>query len=1315
LVLELIVARHLRLAVIVDEDEALLVHHLILDQCRHIYEVLDTDRSGGAHRGRVYLAYAVLREGADGNAQAAALFAKETEVYNTVIAVATLFDARGSGLAFDRLAGLVFEDLADKISSADSSLNLANSIVVEAVIQGVSVRSGIAIDAGLAATVADALARSNRVVDLDTPEGSRVFLDRVVQAHKFVQSDLAADIASLAADKITIAGFNSRNADVGARIQGAQIYDVLPVYLAVGDAVAAEGSDQAPSVLRFTVTPQGTSVFPVSVAYRTEDGTATAGADYMAMEGQLTWAAGDISPRTISVTLCGDAVLEPDEAFRLVFSDAQNATLLVNGVQGRILNDDAFAYTSPTSADEHLVVSVDGPNLFLERDGEVIYQGTFATGGRIDLSGQAEDQLTVFASAATEVTQTIGLDGARTIDVDGHTISVAGLSRSADDLALDLTGLPQYLFEGKAVTIGITVPTSLNPATTTYRWTVSAADGGNPVTIGTSEAVEYFPDEDHGLIEVTLTDGARAYTVRREIFVYPPNMAPMATDDAADTNEQAPVITNVVANDTDVDGDPLTVSAVTQGSGGLVTFSGGSVTYTPNAAFYGPDSFSYTVSDGHGGTATATVSITVYDVTPPTTAVSSLSGTTGNNGWYRSAVTVGLLATDSASGVARTEYRVDGGGWTAYASAFTLSDGVHTVDYRSTDHAGNLESFKSQQIKIDIVAPVVTLTPARGADHNGWYNHAIGFSVRATDTGGSGVAGQTPDFTYGGPDSASISVNASATDEAGNVGSASFTFRYDATAPSITGSPDREANAAGWYNADLTVTFTAADNLSGLDAVTGPVTLHERAGQSVTGTVSDQAGNSASATVSGINIDETSPTISGAATTAPNAAGWYNGDVTVHWTVGDALSGIASAPADSMITGESNNLAASARVWDKAGNSASATVSGIKIDRTAAFTTASATGATQSASGWFTEPVTIALSAADQAGLSGVAATYYTVDGGAEQTYTGAFVLTADGTHTVTFWSVDNAGNVEQTRTLNVQIDKTAPTTGLSATGVYLPGTSFSWGSADQTSGVGSTVVKLDGQVVSSANSGSSVMLPGTHTVSVTTTDVAGNVATDTQTYTMTGVSVVNGSLFIVGTNGDDTISANVTDATHVSTSVNGGAAVSYVLGSGGHIIAYGLAGNDTVTVNGNVNAEIHGGDGNDTMTGGAGDDVVWGDGGNDVITGGAGNDVLLGGAASDRLVGSAGHDLLISGDLYGTHDGSAYDYAVLRALDDAWAALWAADTDLDSASDDVLDEAGSSDILTGSSGHDWFIIGSTDKITDLNSVTKDGDKISWV
>jgi hypothetical protein len=84
-----------------------------------------------------------------------------------------------------------------------------------------------------------------------------------------------------------------------------------------------------------------------------------------------------------------------------------------------------------------------------------------------------------------------------------------------------------------------------------------------------------------------------------------------------------------------------------------------------------------------------------------------------------------------------------------------------------------------------------------------------------------------------------------------------------------------------------------------------------------------------------VNLDKTPPTISGAATTAANAKGWYKDDVSIAWTCFDALSGIVACPPNSLISTEGTNQSASASVSDKADNSASATVSGIKLDKTA--------------------------------------------------------------------------------------------------------------------------------------------------------------------------------------------------------------------------------------------------------------------------------------------------------------------------------------------------------------------------------------------
>ena len=78
--------------------------------------------------------------------------------------------------------------------------------------------------------------------------------------------------------------------------------------------------------------------------------------------------------------------------------------------------------------------------------------------------------------------------------------------------------------------------------------------------------------------------------------------------------KKSPITINVLANDTDLDGDTLTVTGVTDGANGTVTIDDpltGEVTYTPDPDFDGPeDSFTYTISDGTG-TDTATVTVTV--------------------------------------------------------------------------------------------------------------------------------------------------------------------------------------------------------------------------------------------------------------------------------------------------------------------------------------------------------------------------------------------------------------------------------------------------------------------------------------------------------------------------------------------------------------------------------------------------------------------------------------------------------------------------------------------------------------------------------
>ena len=122
-----------------------------------------------------------------------------------------------------------------------------------------------------------------------------------------------------------------------------------------------------------------------------------------------------------------------------------------------------------------------------------------------------------------------------------------------------------------------------------------------------------------------------------------PNRAPVAVDDAATTAFATPVTTNVLANDTDPDGDTLAIGTVTPPPNGLAAVSGNAIVYTPNAGFAGTDRYTYTINDGRGGTASATVTVTV---TPqpnrPPVAVDDAATTP-----FGQPVTVNVLANDS--------------------------------------------------------------------------------------------------------------------------------------------------------------------------------------------------------------------------------------------------------------------------------------------------------------------------------------------------------------------------------------------------------------------------------------------------------------------------------------------------------------------------------------------------------------------------------------------------------------------------------------------------------------------------------------------
>jgi len=155
----------------------------------------------------------------------------------------------------------------------------------------------------------------------------------------------------------------------------------------------------------------------------------------------------------------------------------------------------------------------------------------------------------------------------------------------------------------------------LDPSTVT----VTDAPGHGSYTIDSSTGrINYTPNADYNgndQLRYTVSDsqGAVSNEATVSITVNPVNDAPVAGDDTVTTDEDTPVTIQVLNNDTDVDGDPLSLDSAGTPSHGSVNINGNQIEYTPDRDYSGTDSFSYTVTDGTES-ATATVTITITPV-----------------------------------------------------------------------------------------------------------------------------------------------------------------------------------------------------------------------------------------------------------------------------------------------------------------------------------------------------------------------------------------------------------------------------------------------------------------------------------------------------------------------------------------------------------------------------------------------------------------------------------------------------------------------------------------------------------------------------
>src|SRR5439155_18188267 len=186
---------------------------------------------------------------------------------------------------------------------------------------------------------------------------------------------------------------------------------------------------------------------------------------------------------------------------------------------------------------------------------------------------------------------------------------------------------------------------------------------------------------------------------------------------------------------------------------------------------------------------------------------------------------------------------------------------------------------------------------------------------------------------------------------AGNTKTAGVSgLKQDTIAPTFSAAATFAPAASGWYNiatGPAVIHYTASDAGSPYATLfRSNKTLTDGPSQGDSQTIFDLAGNSKTAGVSGLKQDTIAPTFSAAATLAPAASGWYNiatGPAVIHYTASDAGSGLASAvPGDVTLT-DGPSQGDSQTIFDLAGNSKTAGVSGLKQDTVAPTFSAAAT------------------------------------------------------------------------------------------------------------------------------------------------------------------------------------------------------------------------------------------------------------------------------------------------------------------------------------------------------------------------------------
>lgn len=310
----------------------------------------------------------------------------------------------------------------------------------------------------------------------------------------------------------------------------------------------------------------------------------------------------------------------------VMVSDLHFATCPADGNLNPVLVDD----TATTEEDTAVVVDVLGNDSDPEGDPLSVTGTSTPANGSVVINGDG----------TVTYTPDTGFVGTDTFDytvTDGQgNVSSATVTVTVQDPA---ENLPATLVDDQAETdedtpVVINVLSNDTDPEGDSLTVVDTSDPGNgTVVVNPDGTVTYTPNpgfSGRDSFEYTVEDGGGNYS-SAVVFVQvgDPGLAPVASDDADTTDVDTPVVIAVLGNDTDPEGEALTVTgAADPANGSVVINADGTVTYTPDAGFVGTDTFDYTIADPMGNTSSATVTVVVSD---PVVRDGIVSGTGGDD------------------------------------------------------------------------------------------------------------------------------------------------------------------------------------------------------------------------------------------------------------------------------------------------------------------------------------------------------------------------------------------------------------------------------------------------------------------------------------------------------------------------------------------------------------------------------------------------------------------------------------------------------------------------------------------------------------